>query len=105
MQTQPYLNEALLGEPLPVSCAALDSAYALNSQLTLKVLTHHQASAKMLTFSNRKTVGEAADEAAKEFGVFMPSPTFMDPSGHVHRRETGMVCMINGETLQLVNID
>ena len=105
MQTQPYVNAALLGEPLPVSCSALHAAYALNSQLTIKVVTRLHPVAKLMTFSSRKTVGEAADEAAKELGCFMPLPTFVDPSGHIHRRETGMVCMINGETVQLANID
>lgn len=94
----------LYPSPLPVSSSALDALYDLSSQLTLKVCNLQHDVSKLLTFAGRHTVGEAADEAARELGCFMTSPTFMDPCGHVHRRDAGLVSMINGETVQLINL-
>ena len=91
--------------PLLVSCLALHAAYELNSVIAVRVTAPQRSLSRLATFSNRITVGEAADQMAKEFGLFMLSPSFMDSSRHVHRRTTSMMCMINGEILELVNLD
>ena len=91
--------------PLLISSLALHTSYTLNSIIAVRVTTPQRMNSRLASFSNRITVGEAADQMAKEFGLFMLSPTLMDSSGHVHRRTTGMLCMINGEELELVNLD
>jgi hypothetical protein len=91
--------------PLLISNLALHTSYELNSVIAVRVTTPQRSASRLATFSNRITVGEAADQMAKEFGLFMLSPTLMDSSGHVHRRTTSMMCMINGELLELVNLD
>lgn len=101
MDTQPL---SFPSEPLPITCTALDAAYALNSQVSLKVTAVQYDVEKVLTFSTKMTVGQAADQAAQELGIFMASPTFVDPSGYVHRRETGLVCMIHGENVHLASL-
>jgi hypothetical protein len=90
---------------LPVARKCLDTLYELNSQLTLKVVNQHRDVSKTMLFQMRGTVGDAADAAAKELGVFMTLPTFSDRCGHIMRRADSLVSMLNGETVELVNID
>lgn len=89
----------------PLARKCLDTLYELSSQLSLKVVNQHRDVSRTFCFKMKGTVGEAADTAAKELGVFMTLPTFSDRCGHILRRTDSLVSMLNGETVELVNIE
>jgi hypothetical protein len=101
MGTAAHVSKAFM----PVARKCLDTLYELNSQLALKVVNPHRDVSKTIVFQIRGTVGEAADAAAKELNLFMTLPTFSDRCGHILRRADSLVSMLNGETVELVNID
>ena len=56
-------------------------------ELTVEVYSPRVPEPKKFTWSKSLKVGEAADEAAKEFNYEAGSPTFVDKAGHMLDRD------------------
>jgi hypothetical protein len=68
--------------------------------LTVKNLT---GDSKWLSFKPRTTVGEAANLAADEFKIKLASPTFKTKNGKCLNSKTQLVCLVDGDIVELTD--
>ncbi len=82
---------------------ALSAAYEICAWIALKVRTKAGRCFQM-NFTPRATAGEAATQAAEKLGLHLGEPAFLLSTGKMLSSETRLVCLVNGDTVELVDL-